>query len=253
MIDALANAELALQTYQKNIDIISHNVSNINTPGYKANRAVFNTLVSSNTQGNIDAVSNTGQGVDIADSLPLFTNGELKYSGHSLDIAIQGNGLIEVELDNGSLAYTRVATLKKSSDGTLATATGHKLTADIIIPPDVINVVIESNGVVKGELSGGKENIELGQIELAVFDSFESLNSTSGGLWLRTEAAGHLSYLRPGEEGAGELQQGFVELSNVNMINEMISLMSAQRAYQLNSRVVQVSDQILETINNLSR
>jgi len=253
MINALANAELALQTYQKNIDMISHNVSNINTPGYKASRAVFNTLVSNNTQGNVDAVSNTGQGVNIADSLSLFTNGELKYSGSPLDVAIQGNGLIEVELENGNLAYTRAATLKKLDDGSLATATGYKLTTDIVIPPDVVNVVIESNGVVKGELANGEDNIELGQIELAMFDSFESLESVSGGLWLRTNAAGDLNVVRPGEDGAGELQQGFVELSNVNMINEMVSLMSAQRAYQLNSRVVQVSDQILETINNLSR
>lgn len=253
MINALANAELALQTYQKNIDMISHNVSNINTPGYKANRAVFSTLVSNSTQGDVGAASNAGQGVDIADSLSLFTNGELKFSGSPLDVAIQGNGLIEVELDNGNLGYTRVGTFKKSDDGTLATATGYNLTADIVIPPDVVNIVVESNGVVKGELANGEDNIELGQLELAMFDSFESLDSASGGLWLRTEAAGDLNIVRPGEEGAGTLQQGFVELSNVNMINEMVSLMSAQRAYQLNSRVVQVSDQILETINNLSR
>ncbi|HDY8068493.1 TPA: flagellar hook-basal body complex protein [Vibrio vulnificus] len=252
MINALSNAELALQTHQKNIDMISHNVSNINTPGYKASRPVFNALVSQGEQSSASR-QGVGQGVSLADTVSLFTTGELKFSGSPLDVAIQGNGLLEVELENGDLAYSRIATLRKLEDGTLATVNGHRLTANVIVPPDVTEMVIGSNGEVTGKLSNTEESVSLGQIDLAIFDSFESLKVSSQGLWLRTEEAGDLNYARPGEDGAGELLQGFVEMSNVNMINEMVSLMSAQRAYQLNSRVVQVSDQILETINNLSR
>lgn len=252
MINALSNAELALQTHQKNIDMISQNVSNINTPGYKASRPVFNALVSQSEQGSA-VTQSVGQGVSLADTVSLFTTGELKFSGSPLDIAIQGNGLLEVELENGDLAYSRVATLKKLEDGSLATVNGDRLTSNVIVPPDVTEIVVASNGEVQGKLSNSGELMNLGRIELAMFDSFESLKVASNGLWQRTEEAGDLNYARPGEDGAGELLQGYVEMSNVNMINEMVSLMSAQRAYQLNSRVVQVSDQILETINNLSR
>ncbi|OEE65026.1 hypothetical protein A1OS_15460 [Enterovibrio norvegicus] len=253
MIDALANAELALRTHQKHIDMISNNVSNINTPGYKASTPVFNSLVSEGANPNATTSATSGSGVEISDEIYRFDNGEFKFTGSSLDLAIQGNGLLEVELDNGDYAYTRVTSLRKLEDGSLATVHGHKLAAGIVVPPDVSEIQISSDGIVNGVIQGEPEPLELGQLELALFDSYESLEARDGGLWYRTESAGQMQYLLPSEEGAGTILQGFTEMSNVNMIEEMVSLMAAQRAYQLNSRVIQTSDQILETINNLTR
>lgn len=254
MIDALANAELALRTHQKHIDMISNNVSNINTPGYKASTPVFNNLVSGDEASDTEKVGVIpGNGVEISDAIYRFVDGEYKFTGSPLDVAIQGNGLLEVELDNGDVAYTRVTSLRKMDDGSLATVHGHRLSSNIIIPPDISELKVARNGLVTGVVKGENEDLELGQLELAVFDAFGALRPGEAGLWYRTEGAGQLQYVLPGEEGAGVTLQGFTEMSNVNMIEEMVSLMSAQRAYQLNSRVIQTSDQILETINNLTR
>ncbi|WP_318468215.1 flagellar hook-basal body protein [Photobacterium leiognathi] len=254
MIEALANAELALRTHQKHIDMISNNVSNINTPGYKASAPVFNNLIASSESASADNNSvKVGNGVEISDAIHRFSNGEYKHTGSALDMAIQGNGLIEVELENGDMAYTRVTSLRKLEDGALATVHGHRLASNIMVPPDISELQISRDGTVTGLIKGNDDALELGQLELAVFDSFEALSPGEGGIWYRTEEAGQLQYLLPDSDGAGVILQGYTELSNVNMIEEMVSLMSAQRAYQLNSRVIQTSDQILETINNLTR
>jgi len=254
MIEALSNAEMALRTQQKYIDMISNNVSNINTPGYKASTPVFNSLLSSSTSvEGAERHLSTGGGVEIKDAIFRFVDGEYKYTASPLDLAIQGNGLLEVELDNGETAYTRVLSLRKMEDGALATVQGHRLAANVIVPPDVEELRISGNGTVFGKIQGESDMLELGQLELTLFDSFEALKPGSGGVWYQTEAAGKRQYLVPGEDGAGTILQGYTEMSNVNMIDEMVSLMAAQRAYQLNSRVIQASDQILETINNITR
>ncbi|BDA01023.1 TPA: flagellar hook-basal body protein [Vibrio cholerae] len=254
MIEALANAELALRTHQKHIDMISNNVSNINTPGYKASTPVFTNLIAAPEATGVNQPGvKAGSGVEISDALYRFTDGEFKHTGSPLDLAIQGNGLIEVELSNGDVAYTRVMSLRKLEDGSLATVHGHRLASNIIVPPDVSELKVARDGIVSGLIRGDSEALELGQIELAVFDSFEALSPGEGGIWHRTEEAGQLHYVLPYSDGAGAILQGYTEMSNVNMIEEMVSLMSAQRAYQLNSRVIQTSDQILETINNLTR
>lgn len=251
MIEALTNAELALRTHQKHIDMISNNVSNINTPGYKASAPVFNNLITSPTTDQHGI--NLGNGVEISDAIYRFSNGEYKHTGSPLDMAIQGKGLIEVELTSGEIAYTRATSLRKLDDGSLATVHGHRLASNIIVPPDISELTVSRDGRVTGHINGNDGVLDLGQIELAIFDSFESLSPGEGGLWYRTEEAGQLQYTLPNNEGAGSILQGYTEMSNVNMIEEMVSLMSAQRAYQLNSRVIQTSDQILETINNLTR
>ncbi|MCE2597110.1 flagellar hook-basal body complex protein [Motilimonas cestriensis] len=251
MIEALANAELALRAHQKHIDMISHNIANVNTPGFKTNKPVFNAMIGSVTTDN--TANPAGAGVELSNAMYRFTDGEYKLTANPLDIAIKGAGLVEVELAGGEVAYTRSGSLIKSQDGSLATSSGHRLSANIIIPSDVTEFEITSDGLVLGRFSGEAELVELGQIELAMFDSYESLKPLEGGLWERTDDAGQLNFARPGEDGSGYVLQGYTELSNVNMIEEMVSLMSAQRAYQLNSRVVQISDQLLETINNLRR
>ncbi|AXN30758.1 flagellar hook-basal body protein [Vibrio coralliilyticus] len=252
MIEALSKAEMALRTHQQHIDMISNNVSNINTPGFKASTPVFNNLVSPSNHGEVHQPE-FGSGVEISGSIHRFTDGEYKFTGSPLDLAIQGNGLLEVELENGETAYTRISSLKKREDGSLATIQGHKLSGNIIVPPDVEEISVERNGEVLGKIRNESEPLRLGQLELVLFDSAESLKAGDAGLWHQTEAAGSSQYLTPGEDGAGIILQGYTEMSNVNMIEEMVTLMAAQRAYQLNSRVVQTSDQILETINNLIR
>ncbi|CAH7138110.1 Flagellar basal body protein [Vibrio chagasii] len=252
MIEALSKAEMALRTQQQYIDMISNNISNINTPGYKASTPIFNSLVSPMPAGDIPGPE-IGSGVEISGSLHRFTDGEYKFTGSPMDLAIQGNGLLEVESENGLTAYTRISTLKKLEDGSLATIQGHKLSSNIVVPPDVEEILVDRNGEVTGRTRSETEPLVLGQLELVLFDAAESLKAGDGGLWYETESAGGMQYLTPGGDGAGILLQGYTEMSNVNMIEEMVTLMAAQRAYQLNSRVIQTSDQILETINNLIR
>ncbi|MCG7489156.1 flagellar hook-basal body complex protein [Vibrio sp. Of14-4] len=252
MIEALSKAEMALRTHQQHIDMISNNVSNINTPGYKASTPVFNNLVSPPSSDESSQLE-IGHGVEISGSVHRFTDGEYKFTGSPFDLAIQGNGLLEVELENGETAFTRVAALKKLHDGSLATVQGHKLSANVTVPPDVEEVKIDRNGKVLGSIRGESELLSLGQLELVLFDAAEALKMGDQGLWYETELSGQRQFLNPGEDGAGTILQGYTEMSNVNMIEEMVTLMAAQRAYQLNSRVIQTSDQILETINNLIR
>ncbi|MEZ8235998.1 flagellar hook-basal body protein [Vibrio lentus] len=252
MIEALSKAETALRTHQQYIDMISNNISNINTPGYKASTPIFNSLVSPSINGSNHQLE-VGSGVEISGSIHRFTDGEYKFTGSPLDLAIQGNGLLEVELENGLTAYTRISSLKKLEDGSLATIQGHRLSGNIVVPPDVEEIKVERNGEVLGRIRDESEPLMLGQLELVVFDAAESLKAGDAGLWYETESAGGSQFLVPGEDGAGIILQGYKEMSNVNMIEEMVTLMAAQRAYQLNSRVIQTSDQILETINNLIR
>lgn len=257
MIDALNIASSGLTANQAWIDSISNNVANMQTVGYKRSQVNFQDLVqpvgTERTVAKDAAIPVTGAGIQVSSQTQIFTPGDVRQTNNPLDIAIQGDGFFEVSLPSGELAYTRAGRFHVDSDRELALSNGQTLTADLRIPPDSASVQIQPDGVVKARIANSNEIITVGQIRLASFASAEQLQKSGDGLYRPTSQSGEPVYAEPGSGGQGMLLQGHVEMSNVSLIDEMTGLVLAQRAYQLNARLLQASDQILETINNLRR
>ncbi|MEK6788402.1 MAG: flagellar hook-basal body complex protein [Pseudomonadota bacterium] len=257
MIDALNIASSGLAANQAWIDSISNNVANMQTVGYKRSQVNFQDLVqpvgTAEAAGKNAAIPVTGAGIQASSQSQVFTPGDVRQTNNPLDIAIQGDGFFEVSLPSGELAYTRAGRFHVGADGQLALGHGQTLTSDLRVPPDVASVQIQPDGVVKARIANSNELMTVGQILLASFASAEQLQRSGDGLYRPTSQSGEPVYAEPGSGGQGLLLQSHVEMSNVNLIDEMTGLVLAQRAYQLNARLLQASDQILETINNLRR
>ncbi|HCU65756.1 MAG TPA: flagellar basal-body rod protein FlgG [Rheinheimera sp.] len=254
MIQSLYIAETGLNSQQKMIDVISNNIANITTPSFKKAQVGFAELLAPVPTDFVDSVpQDAGRGVEVNRVLQDFRAGELKPTGQRMDVAINGEGLLAVELADGSEAYSRAGRLQLDENGYLLTAEGHRLAAAIQLPPDSTDVTITRTGLVLARVQGGTELVELGQIQLGRFNHAEGLRAIAPNLYSATEASGPVQFYQPGEAGTGQLVQGHAEMSNVSMNEEMVSLMLAQRGYQLNARLVQVADQVLETINNIRR
>lgn len=257
MIDALSIASSGLAANQAWIDSISNNVANMQTVGYKRSQIDFHDMVREvsmrDESGAQSMVQLVGSGIQAADPVQVFTPGTLRETDNALDIAIQGDGFFEVMLPAGELGYTRAGRFHLDADGQLAMSGGQVLSTDLRIPPDAGNVLIKQDGLVQATITETGEVITLGQIQLARFTSAEHLQKLSDGLYRPTPLSGEASYAEPGRDGQGVLLQKHIEMSNVNLIDEMSGLVLAQRAYQMNARLLQASDQILETINNLRR
>ena len=258
MIDALYIAESGLNAQETLINVISNNIANSNTVGFKKNRVDFIDLVYKSE--NTNQITNTtdrnnliGTGTSIGSTTKVFTSGEIKATNNPLDIAILGDGFLEVEMPSGQTAYTRAGRLMINNEGLLTTAQGHKLSANIRVPQDTATVIISQEGEVLGYTDIGQDPIHLGQIDIAKFASTDNLKELGTSLFSATEKSGDAIYGQPGDTGYGKILQGHTEISNVSMVEEMVNLVLAQRGYQLNARVLQISDQMLETINNLRR
>jgi flagellar basal-body rod protein FlgG len=253
MIDALYISASGLRSEQKQIDVISNNVANMQTPGFKRGRVNFVEVAAAATTAEGGQVAAAGNGTRILSTSTLFSPGDLRMTGNALDVAIEGAGFFELEAEDGSLVYTRDGQFRLDAEGYLTTVHGLRLSHSIQIPGDASELRVAANGEVSAKLAGNAERTTLGAIELASFAAPDVLVSVGDNRFTAPDAAGAASYGRPGETGFGKVQQGYVEMSNVEMIDEMSALVLAQRAYQLNARVLQASDQILETINNLRR
>lgn len=257
MIDALSIAGSGLAANQAWIDSISNNVANMQTIGYKRSEVNFRDMVREvSVYGDANSPAGrvyAGAGIQTFDPVQVFTPGTVRSTGNEYDLSIQGAGFFEVALATGELAYTRNGRFHLNADGQLALANGETLSADLRIPPDVGQVLVKADGTVQATVIETGEVISIGQIHLARFASAERLQKASDGLYRPTEWSGLAAYAEPGRDGQGHLLQGAVEMSNVNLIEEMSSLVLAQRAYQMNARLLQAGDQILETINNLRR
>lgn len=253
MIDALYIAASGLQGQQSQIDTISNNLANLQTPGFKSSRVSFADVATISPAQVQQGIENdrAGAGTEVLATRPVFTEGTLAQTGNPLDIAIQGPGFLEVETVAGDHLYTRAGQLHVDTEGYLTTVDGNRLADNIQIPPDAKNVLIDATGQVSATLGTDTQPTTLGQIQLSVFASPEALQSVGTNAWVPTQASGDPSVGKPDDVGFGSLQQGMLEQSNVNMVQEMTSLVLAQRAYQLNARVLQAADQILDTINNL--
>jgi len=257
MIESLYIAETGMHSQQKMLDIISNNIANASAPGFKKADVNFVDLVSGRPTSDQplserQAVAQ-GAGVKIHSTSTDFTAGGLKQTTNAFDLAINGQGFYEVVNADGSSAYSRTGHFTVDVNGFLTTATGQKLAANIQLPPDAKGFVVTGSGDVLVKLPDDDQLVQLGNIELANFTNTDGLQLLGSNLYRATEDAGSVVYGKPGENGLGTIEQGFAELSNVSMTEEMVDLMLAQRGYQLNARIIQVSDQVLETINNLRR
>jgi flagellar basal-body rod protein FlgG len=254
MIDALYISASGLRSEQKQIDVISNNVANMHTPGFKRSRVNFVEVATAGVAAGVGAPPDaSGNGTRIFSTSTMFEAGNLRATQNPLDLAIQGSGFFEFEAENGQLVYSRDGQFRIDAEGQLVNVQGLRLARPIQMPADAENVRIAANGEITAILSGSAERQVIGQIELTAFAAQDAMEVMGDNRFGATDAAGAPSYGRPGETGFGTVQQGYVEMANVEMVEEMTALVLAQRAYQLNARVLQASDQILETINNLRR
>lgn len=256
MIDSLYIGATGLNTQQVRIDTIANNVSNVNTTAFKKGRVAFADLfyrrLNSSVPLNLQAQSSqVGLGTAITRTDSVFTAGDLVQTNNPLDFAIQGGGFFRVRTTGGETVYSRLGSLRLTSEGELQTQNGDLLESSIRVPPDATSIVVGKDGEVSVIVPGQRDPVGLGTFELANFVNPEGLRSIGGGLYAETENSGQPYFATPGENGLGTLSQGFLESSNVDLTTELIDLVVAQRAFQLNSRVVQISDEILSTIANL--
>ncbi|HEY6880109.1 MAG TPA: flagellar basal-body rod protein FlgG [Polyangiales bacterium] len=254
MFRALHSAASGMQAQQTNIDVVANNMANVNTTGFKKSRAEFQDLLyqtvrapggQAGTGASAPAGLQIGLGVRTSATQAMHVQGSLQQTGNSLDIAIEGNGFIQVQRPNGDMAYTRAGNLKADSDGRLVTSDGYAIEPNITIPADATAITISSTGLISVTQPGQQQSQEVGQLQLANFANPGGLLQTGRNLYTVTAASGVAVIANPGEEGTGTVAQGFLEGSNVEVVNEMIDLIASQRAYETNQRVITAADEML--------
>ncbi|MDF0606918.1 flagellar basal-body rod protein FlgG [Neisseriaceae bacterium TC5R-5] len=259
MIDALYIGASGMFAQQSSLETVANNLANMNTPAFKRSQAVFadmlyreSALSSPLADSKLQPV-HLGLGTRISSIDKVFSQGELHETSAGLDVAISGDGFVEVQQLDGSPAYSRAGTLRVNEEGLLALANGLALNPPISVPPEAKGLQISRNGTVSVVMANDSEPMELGQIELHMFNSPAALQPRGDGLYLATELSGSAQPGKPGEEGRGVLAQGFLEGSNVSMADELVNLMMAQRAFEASSKVIQAADEMLAMSNNLRR
>jgi flagellar basal-body rod protein FlgG len=263
MIRALYTASTGLAAQQLNIDVIANNLANINTTGFKKGRADFQDLLyqtlrtpGTATSGSTEVPTGIqiGLGSKIVAVEKLFLQGDFAQTLNELDIVIQGQGFFQITKPDGETAYSRAGAFKLDSDGRIVTSDGYVLEPEISIPDDTVNISIGLDGTVS-VLQGGDPSAvtEVGNIETARFSNDGGLLNIGQNLYMPSEASGDATTGTPGEDGYGTIGQGFLEMSNVNVAEEMVNMIVSQRAYEMNSKVIQTSDDMLRTAANLKR
>lgn len=260
MIRSLWIAKTGLDAQQTQLDITSNNLANVATNGFKRARGVFEDLLyqtlrqpgaSSSATTQIPSGLQIGTGVRPVATERIFTQGNLTQTGNSLDIAIQGEGFFQIQLPDGTLGYTRDGAFQKDSQGQIVTANGYPLSPAITIPSNALSISIGTDGVVSVVQSGSPTPVQVGQIQLASFVNNGGLQSMGQNLFLETASSGTATPNTPGTNGVGILNQGYVETSNVNVVEELVNMITTQRAYEINSRSIQTSDQMLARLTQL--
>jgi len=251
-----------MNAQQLNIDVLSNNLANVSTPGFKRSRADFQDLLyetlriagaSSSSTTEIPTGIQLGHGTRPAAVQKIFTQGEYKQTKNELDIAIEGDGFYQVVMPDGETAYTRAGAFKLDSEGRIVTSDGYVMDPEISIPNDSLHISIGSDGTVSVLQAGETEPTEVGTIQLSRFINPAGLNSIGKNLYLPTSASGDAITGTAGEDGFGTLAQGFLEMSNVSVVEEMVNLITAQRAYEINSKSIQAADEMMQIANSLKR
>ncbi|MCE1162266.1 MAG: flagellar basal-body rod protein FlgG [Thiomonas sp.] len=259
MIRSLYVARTGLQAEQTQMDVIANNLANVNTSGFKSSRAVFQDLLYQNlTQPGAQSSQSTqypsglqlGTGVRPVSTERLMTQGNLTQTGNSLDVAINGQGFFQVLKPDGTIAYTRDGTFQLNNQGQLVTANGYLVQPTVTIPASAQTVTIGNDGTVSVTLPGQAAPQQVGALQLASFVNPTGLQSVGDNLYLQTGSSGAPNTGQPTLNGLGSVQQGYLESSNVNVVAELVDMISTQRAYEVNSKAVQASDQMLQYVNN---
>ncbi len=260
MIKSLWTAKTGLEAQQTKMDVIANNLANVSTNGFKKSRAVFQDLLYQNMrqaggrndmQNVLPAGLQIGSGVRPVATERVQTQGSLEQTGNSKDIAIDGKGFFQVLMPDGNFAYTRDGSFQVNESGQLVTADGYPIQPAVIIPQDALSITIGKDGVVTVTQPGSNESTQVGQLSLSTFVNPAGLQSIGDNLYLETSASGMRNESTPGLNGAGRLDQGYVETSNVNVVEEMVSMIQTQRAYEINSKAVQTSDEMLAKLSQL--
>jgi flagellar basal-body rod protein FlgG len=262
MLRALSTAATGMEAQQLNIDTIANNLANINTSGYKQRRAQFQDLLYQNIRQagaantattDIPVGLQVGLGTKAVATEIIFTQGDFSSTGNSLDLVIQGQGFFQIRQTNGQIAYTRNGNFHMNSDGNIVTSDGDLLEPQITIPQDQVGITIGSDGTVSVSQSGQSQPQQVGKIELALFQNPAGLENIGKSLFITSQASGDAITGTAGENGLGSLLQGYVEQSNVSVVEEMVNMIVSQRAYEANSKVIKTADEMFTQANNVVR
>ncbi|MGD9843170.1 MAG: flagellar basal-body rod protein FlgG [Steroidobacteraceae bacterium] len=258
MNTAMWAAKTGLDAQQTQMAVISNNLANVNTSGFKKGRAVFEDLMYQNlrqvgaaTSQDTQAPSgmSLGTGVRVVATEKVYTQGSFNQTGNALDVAIAGRGFFQVALPDGTLAYTRDGSLQLNSQGQLVTASGYAIQPSMTIPSGAQSISISADGTVSATLSGESSPTQVGTLQLADFVNSAGLQARGENLLMESAASGTAQVSTPGLNGLGSLQQGAVESSNVNVVEEMVNMIQAQRAYEMNTKAISSSDQMLQFLS----
>lgn len=262
MIKAMRTAASGMSAQQMNVDVIANNLANVNTTGYKSTKIEFQDILYQKVKsaGVETAAGSTvpvnlevGYGTKPAATQRNYAMGSLQMTSNSLDVAIEGSGFFQVLLPDGTMAYTRDGAFKMSADGELVTTDGYYVQPGITIPADATEISVSTDGAFSVIVSGESDAQEIGQLELANFVNAAGLQAIGHNLFAETGASGDPILGTPSLDGFGSINQGYLEMSNVEIVDEMVNMITAQRAYEINSKAIQTSEEMTQIANNLKR
>lgn len=260
MIRSLYIAKTGLDAQQTQLDVVSNNLANVGTTGFKRSRAVFEDLMYQNMrqvggqtsdQTRLPSGLQLGTGVRVVATERLHSQGNLTKTDNPKDVAINGGGFFQVLMPDGTTSYTRDGSFQTDAEGQLVTASGFQIQPQITIPQNATSITVARDGTVSVTQAGSTATVQVGQLQLATFLNPTGLQSMGENLYNETDASGAANVVVPGLEGAGILTQGYVEASNVNVVEELVNMIATQRAYEINSKAVQTSDQMLAKLAQL--
>lgn len=260
MLKALNTAATGMQAQQTSLDVIANNMANVSTTGFKKSRAEFEDLLyqtlrepgAQTSNGTVHPAGvQTGLGVKTAATQKIFEEGHAQITRNALDLAIEGSGFFPIQMANGQVGYTRDGTFHKDATGRIVDKNGHPLIPEMVIPPTASGVSVTDTGQVLYTTTANAAPQQIGQIQLVSFVNPAGLKSVGKNLFVPTPASGAPLQGNPGDNNLGMIEQGQLEGSNVNMVEEMVNMISTQRSYESNSKVVQAADQMLQYSNNL--
>lgn len=260
MIRSLWISKTGLDAQQTKMDVVANNLANVSTNGFKRARAVFEDLLyqtirqpgaQSSQQTQIPSGLQLGVGVRPVATESIFTQGNLQQTGNSRDVAIQGEGFFQVLMPDGTTAYTRDGAFQSDINGQFVTSSGYVVQPAITIPPNTLSITIARDGTVSALVPGAQTPIQVGNIQLASFINPAGLQKVGENLYLETASSGVATPNAPGTNGLGLLNQGFVETSNVNVVEELVGMIQTQRAYEINSKSIETSDRMLQRLTQL--
>jgi flagellar basal-body rod protein FlgG len=258
---AMDTASTGMQAQEMNVEVISNNIANLNTTAFKRQRAEFQDLIYQNLRAPCAASSDSGTivpvgvqiglGVKTAAVYRINEQGNLTQTQNPLDLAIQGKGYFQIQLPSGTTAYTRAGSFQLNNTRQIVTADGYLVLPNIAIPQGTTSITVDTTGQVQAQVSGQVQPQVVGQLQLAVFPNEAGLLAMGQNLLTETQASGAATVTNAGINDTGIIQEGFLETSNVNIVNEITNLITAQRAYEMNSKVIEASDQMEQTLTNL--